>query len=98
MIEELEEFESLREQGRQLEKLMPKRVAILDYHKCHPAQCNHGICLATLACEHGSLMQEDFYEAPERNPAKWCHGCAKCIQACPFQAIYMLRANCLKMA
>jgi translation initiation factor RLI1 len=69
---------------------MPTRVAVVDYHKCHPAKCDHGICLAVFECEHGSLMQEEPYEAPERNPAKWCHGCAKCIQACPFKAIYML--------
>ena len=66
---------------------MPKKVAVVDYEKCHPDNCDHGVCLAALACEHGNLVQESAYEAPEINPAKWCHGCAECVKACPLKVI-----------
>ena len=69
---------------------MPKAVAAVDYHRCYPEQCDHGVCLAVLDCEYGTLIQPSLYEAPEINPAKWCHGCAKCVQACPQQAVRML--------
>jgi translation initiation factor RLI1 len=69
---------------------MPKKVAVVDYQQCHPEKCDHGICLAALECEHGSLVQEDPNEAPEINPAKWCRGCAECVGACPLKAIHMM--------
>ena len=69
---------------------MPKKVALVDYQKCHPEKCDNGICLAALECEYGNLIQESSYEVPEINPAKWCHGCAKCALACPLKAIRML--------
>jgi translation initiation factor RLI1 len=69
---------------------MPKQVAMLDYQRCHPERCDHGVCLAVLECEYGSLVQESPYESPEINPSKWCHGCAKCAQACPLKAIRMV--------
>ena len=69
---------------------MPKKVAVVDYQRCHPEKCDHGICLAVLECEQGTLVQGNPYEAPEINPAKWCRGCAKCSGACPLKAIYML--------
>jgi Pyruvate/2-oxoacid:ferredoxin oxidoreductase delta subunit len=43
-----------------------------------------------MQCEYGNLVQEDIHEAPEINPAKWCRGCATCVQACPFKAIRMM--------
>ena len=69
---------------------MPKAAAVVDCQKCHPERCDEGVCRAVLECEYGSLLQESAYEAPEINPAKWCHGCAKCAQACPVKAIRML--------
>ena len=75
---------------RQNGKSMSKKIAAVDYERCHPEDCANGVCLAVLECEHGSLMQEALYEVPEINPAKWCNGCAKCAQACPNKAIKML--------
>lgn len=69
---------------------MPKKAAVVDYTKCHPEKCDHGVCEAVLACEFGHLMQESPYETPEINPAKWCHSCAECIKACPLKAIRMM--------
>jgi len=31
-----------------------------------------------------------LYEVPEVNPARWCHGCNECVNACPFEAIRMI--------
>jgi len=69
---------------------MAKKVAAVDYTKCNPEKCDGGICSAARECEHGSLRQEGAYEVPEIHPSKWCHGCAKCVQACPSKAIKML--------
>ena len=69
---------------------MPKRPPTIDYTRCHPEKCDEGLCVALLECEYGSLVQEDPYEVPEINPAKWCHSCAKCAKACPLKAIRML--------
>jgi len=69
---------------------MPKRTPTIDYTRCHPEKSDEGLCVALLECEYGSLVQEDPYEVPEINPAKWCHSCAKCAKACPLKAIRML--------
>ena len=69
---------------------MPKKTAAVDYAKCDPQACDSGVCLAALECEYGHLVQYEHYEEPEVNPAKWCHGCAKCVQACPRQAIKLM--------
>lgn len=69
---------------------MPKKVAMVDYQKCHPEKCDHGVCVAALECEYENLIQERSYEVPEIDPAKWCHGCAKCAKGCPLKAIRML--------
>jgi len=69
---------------------MPKKMPAVDYARCDPGQCDKGICQAALECEFGSLVQENPYETPEINPAKWCHSCAKCVKACPLEAIRMM--------
>jgi len=69
---------------------MPKKAAALDYEKCRPDKCGNGVCLASLECERGSLVQSSPNEPPEINPGRWCRGCAKCAAACPFKAIRML--------
>ena len=66
---------------------MPRREVAVDYGKCRPEECDGGVCVAAIACDHRGLVQENPYETPELNPAKWCSGCAKCSQACPLKAI-----------
>ncbi len=69
---------------------MPKKIAVVDYARCHPERCDHGVCRAALECEYRSLVQLSSYQAPEINPARWCRGCADCVRACPLDAIRML--------
>ncbi len=69
---------------------MPKRIAVVDYSKCRADECDSGVCAAAMQCEYGNLAQENLDEAPEVNPAKWCRGCAKCVNACPFKAVRMM--------
>jgi len=33
---------------------MPKKVAMVDYERCHPEKCDNGIFLAALQCEYGN--------------------------------------------
>lgn len=68
---------------------MPKKMAVLDYGKCHPEECEDGICLAGLACPYKVLRQATPYEMPDPNPAL-CIGCGTCAQACPCKAIRMM--------
>ncbi len=69
---------------------MPKKMPAVDYGSCQPDECDNGVCTAALECEYGSLFQECPFETPEINPSKWCHSCAKCVKACPFEAIRMM--------
>ena len=43
-------------------ELMPNKIAMMDWQKCHPEKCDHGLCSAVLECEYGSLIQEVPYE------------------------------------
>lgn len=65
-------------------------VAVLDYSKCHPENCDKGICLAALACPNKVLKQEAPYEMPEPNPTM-CVGCGECALACSLKAIRMVK-------
>ena len=67
---------------------MPKKMALVDYGKCHPEHCDSGICAAALSCPHKLLQQEAPYEAPMPNPSL-CQGCGKCALACPLKAIQL---------
>ena len=65
---------------------MPNTLITLDYHKCRPDLCNHGYCLAAPSCPLGIIQQEEPYGFPMAKSSV-CRGCAKCIAACPLQAI-----------
>ncbi|HEY4712176.1 MAG TPA: 4Fe-4S binding protein [Dehalococcoidia bacterium] len=68
---------------------MPKKMAMVDYYKCRPEQCDSGVCAAVSACPRKLLKQETLYQAPMPNPAL-CQGCAKCVLACPLKAIQLI--------
>lgn len=68
---------------------MPKQVAVVDYRRCQPEQCDEGICLAVSACPAKILKQAAPYEMPNPSPAM-CVGCGLCTQACPVKAIRMM--------
>ncbi len=69
---------------------MPGKMALVNYNRCLPAQCDSGICAAALACPHRLLKQEALYEAPMPDPAL-CRGCGDCVRACPRQAVMIMR-------
>jgi len=69
---------------------MPNPVAMIDYQKCSPERCDNGVCAAMLECPNKVLRQEAPYEFPFSHPSRFCQGCAKCVQACPFEAIHIV--------
>jgi len=68
---------------------MPGKMALVDYKKCHPKNCDSGICAAAVACPHKLLKQEAPYEAPMTYPSL-CQGCGDCVRACTLRAIQIL--------
>lgn len=66
---------------------MLKKMAVIDFSRCLPEQCDSGICAASLACPHKLLKQEAVNEIPMAHPSSICQGCAKCVVACPLKAI-----------
>ncbi len=65
---------------------MPGKMAMIDFNKCRPQECEDGVCKAAEACERKLLVQETAYEIPMTNPFL-CRGCADCVRACPVNAI-----------
>ena len=70
--------------------VMPGKMAIVDFNKCCPGQCDSGVCAAALACTRQLLVQDVPYEAPMTNPAL-CRACGDCVRACPLKAIQIVR-------
>jgi len=69
---------------------MPGKRALVDYNKCRPGECDHGLCAAVQACTHRTLQQEVPYERPMLDPFA-CQGCGDCTRACPLKAIQIWR-------
>ncbi len=65
---------------------MPRKMALVDFNKCHPEQCDTGICAAAKACPHKLLKQEALHEIPVSDPFV-CKGCGNCVRACNLRAI-----------
>jgi len=68
---------------------MPNTMVSLDYRKCKPSNCTSGLCAAASACTLKLIAQEEKYDRPIANPTL-CRGCAKCVAACPLQAISLI--------
>jgi len=66
-----------------------KPVPTIDFNKCNPERCDHGICIANHACPHKAFVQEQPYGLPMHN-ASMCEGCGCCSAACPLKAIRMI--------
>jgi translation initiation factor RLI1 len=65
---------------------MSKKVALVDFRRCHPESCDHGVCVAVPACPSKLLKQEEPYSPPMTEPFA-CRACGECTRACPRQAI-----------
>ncbi len=68
---------------------MPRKMALVDFPKCHPENCPDGVCLAARACPRKVLRQENPGEVPMPDPAV-CRGCADCVRACPQKAVRLV--------
>ena len=66
--------------------LMARKTALVDYNKCHPEECNSGVCNAAQACTLKLLQQEAPYSMPMADPFS-CRACGDCLKACPLGAI-----------
>jgi translation initiation factor RLI1 len=86
----LEEEAQILSRGNQGRKCMPKKMALVDYKKCHPEKQHSGFYAAALACSHGLLRQEAPFEIPMTDPFL-CQGYGDCVRACPFKAISIVR-------
>jgi translation initiation factor RLI1 len=65
---------------------MLQKVALVDFSKCRPEDCNSGVCAAAQACSRKRLKQETPREIPMPDPFL-CRGCGDCVRACPLKAI-----------
>jgi translation initiation factor RLI1 len=65
---------------------MLRKMALVNYNKCHPEKCDGGSCAAALACSRRMLKQEAPCEIPATDPFL-CRGCGDCVIACPLRAI-----------
>lgn len=70
---------------------MAGKLALVDYRKCDPCNCDKGVCVAALACPRKLLKQESPFEVPMANPSP-CRGCGDCAGACPLSAIRVVTA------
>jgi translation initiation factor RLI1 len=70
---------------------VPKRVAVIVYRECDPAQCapEDGVCPATKLCKRRILTQEAPGECPMIMPSDMCQACGDCVAECGRQAIVM---------
>ncbi|MGP8080263.1 MAG: hypothetical protein ACLPVI_07105 [Dehalococcoidales bacterium] len=65
---------------------MTGKIILVNFAKCHPKNCENGICKAAGACNYKLLKQEKPYEIPMA-ASFICRGCGDCVRACPLKAI-----------
>jgi translation initiation factor RLI1 len=64
---------------------MPGKMALLDFNKCAPSQCEGEVCRASFECPLHLIKQEAPHEIPMTDPFA-CKGCGACVLACPMRA------------
>ena len=69
--------------------IMARKMALVDYHRCHPERCDSGVCVAAGACALKLLQQEAPYAIPMADPFS-CRACGDCVRACPLQAVRLV--------
>ena len=70
---------------------MPGKMALVDYNKCSPGQCENGVCAAAVACTRKLLKQEAPFDVPMTDPFL-CRACGDCVRVCPMKAIQIMGA------
>ena len=66
--------------------MIVKPIPTVNFSRCHPEKCDHGICAADDACPHNAFVQEQPYYFPMHD-ASMCVGCGLCVEACQFGAV-----------
>ena len=66
-----------------------RKMALLDFEKCHPEECKGGVCAASQACPLKLLQQETPFTIPVPEPSA-CRACGDCVRACPQKAIQLV--------
>jgi translation initiation factor RLI1 len=66
-----------------------RKLALLDYNKCRPGECEDGICAAAQVCPSKLFRQAAPYTVPEPEPTA-CRACGDCTRACPQKAIQIV--------
>jgi len=66
-----------------------QKWAYIDFELCSPSACDRkgGICIASQACTHHLLEQEEPFETPALLSSRFCSGCRTCARAFPLSAI-----------
>ncbi|MGQ9674201.1 MAG: 4Fe-4S binding protein [Chloroflexota bacterium] len=65
---------------------LPK--AVVDPERCRPHRCADGLCPVRKSCPTRAIRQEEPFDTPASDPSR-CHGCSKCVAACPLRAIFL---------
>jgi len=61
---------------------MPGKMTLVDFSRCHPEDCEDGICPAAEVCPRKMMRQEKPGQPPMTDPVA-CRACADCVRACP---------------
>ncbi len=67
-----------------------KRIAVIDYDKCHPEKCNS---LCGKICPINKMGKECIEGNPPIIHEELCIGCGICVHRCPFQAIKIVNIS-----
>ncbi len=70
---------------------LKKRIAVIDYDKCHPQECGNFLCIRV--CPVNRTNKECITENESNLPEiseELCIGCQICAMKCPFNAISII--------